>query len=54
MEMTATANQALERTAPGVTAAASRLRLSPTAQVPRPLRLSLSLGSFGRFARLHR
>src|SRR4051812_31521929 len=46
--MTATPNHALQRTAPRVTAAASGLRLSPTAQPPRRAPQSLSLGSLGR------
>ena len=43
----ATPNQALQRTAPAVTLAASSLRLSPTAQPSRQPPPSLSLGSFG-------
>ena len=44
-------NQALQRTGSAVTApAADHHRLSTHRQVPRPLRLSLSLGSFGDFA----
>ena len=40
-------NQALQRTAPAVTAAASCLRLSPTTQGPRQPPRSLSLRSLG-------
>jgi hypothetical protein len=44
----ATPNQALQRTGSAVTApAADHRRLSAHRQVPRPLRLSLSLGSMG-------
>ena len=44
----ATPNQALQRTGSAVTApAADHRRLSAHRQVPRPLRLSLSLGSLG-------
>ncbi len=43
-----TANHALQRTGSAVTApAADHHRLSAHRQVPRPLRLSLSLGSLG-------
>ena len=42
-----TANNALQRTATAVTAPASGLRLSPTAQEPRQPPRSLSLGSLG-------
>ena len=42
-----TPNHALQRTAPAVTAAASCLRLSPTAQPPRQPPPSLSLRSLG-------
>ncbi len=44
---TATPNQALQRTAPHVTAAASSLRLSATMQPPRRAPRSLSLRSLG-------
>jgi hypothetical protein len=48
--MTATANHALQRTGSAVTAPAALHRhLSTLRQVPRPLRLSLSLGAFGDF-----
>jgi hypothetical protein len=47
-----TPNHALQRTGSAVTApAADRHHLSTYRQVPRPLRLSLSLGSFGDSAR---
>ncbi|MCE9612417.1 MAG: hypothetical protein K8R23_19635 [Chthoniobacter sp.] len=47
---TATPNHVLERKGSAVTApAADRRHLSTHRQVPRPLRLSLSLGSFGDF-----
>ena len=42
-----TPNQALQRTAPRVTAPASGLRLAPTAQVPRRAPQSLSFWSLG-------
>ena len=45
--MTSTPNHALQRTRSAVTAAASDLRFSATMQPPRPLHLSLSLGSLG-------
>jgi hypothetical protein len=46
-------NHALQRTGSAVTApAALHRRLSTHRQVPRPLRLSLSLGSLGDFALL--
>ena len=49
----ATPNHALQRTGSAVTApAADHLRLSAHRQVPRPLRLSLSLGALGDSARL--
>jgi hypothetical protein len=49
---TATPNHALQRTGSAVTApAADHPRLSAHRQVPRPLRLSLSLGSFGDASR---
>ena len=46
-ESNRTPNHALQRTATAVTAAASCLRLSPTAQPPRQPPPSLSLGSLG-------
>lgn len=50
--MTATPNHALQRTGSAVTAPATdHLRLSTHRQVPRPLRLSLSLRSLGVMAR---
>jgi len=53
--MTATPNQALQRTGSAVTAlAADHRRLSTHRQVPRPLRLSLSLRSFGDSSRVPR
>ena len=54
MEMTATPNHALQRTAPCVTAPASAAAFPPTVQVPRRTSRSLSLGSFGDFAHLIR
>ena len=45
--MTATPNQALQRTAPCVTAPASAAAFPPTMQVPRRTPRSLSLGSLG-------
>jgi hypothetical protein len=46
-------NQALQRTGSAVTApAADHHRLSAHRQVPRPLRLSLSLGSMGGISSL--
>jgi len=46
-------NHALQRTGSAVTApAADRHHLSTHRQVPRPLRLSLSLGSFGDATRV--
>jgi hypothetical protein len=48
-ESNRTPNHALQRTAPRVTAPASGLRLSPTAQGPRHAPPSLSLGSLGAF-----
>ena len=51
---TATPNQALQRTAPCVTAPASAATFPPTMQVPRRTPLSLSLGSLGDFAHLIR
>ena len=51
--MNETPNHALQRTGSAVTApAADHRHLSTHRQVPRPLRLSLSLGSLGRFTRL--
>ena len=47
LQSTEAPNHALQRTAPAVTAAASSLRLSPTAQPPRQPPPSLSLGSLG-------
>jgi len=47
--MTATPNQALQRTAPCVTAPASAAAFPPAMQVPRRTPRSLSLGSFGDF-----
>ena len=47
--MTATPNQALQRTRSAVTLAASSRRLSPAMQPARQLRESLSLGSLGQF-----
>lgn len=47
LRMAATPNQALQRTAPAVTLAASGLRLSPTMQPARQPPPSLSLGSLG-------
>ncbi len=52
--MTATPNHALQRTAPCVTAPASAAAFPPTMQVPRRPPRSLSLGSLGDFAHLHR
>ena len=54
MTTAATPNHALQRTATAVTAPASCLRLSPTAQEPRQPPRSLSLGSLGDFAHLFR
>ena len=45
-------NHALQRTAPGVTVAASNRRLSPAVQLPRRPPQSLSLGSLGHSPRL--
>ena len=50
--MTATANHALQRTAPCVTAPASAAAFPPTMQVPRRTPRSLSLGSLGVSPRL--
>ena len=47
-----TPNQALQRTAPGVTAPASATAFPPTMQGPRRPPQSLSLGSFGDAVRL--
>src|SRR5215210_590596 len=49
-QMTETANHALQRTAPCVTAPASAAAFPPTMQVPRRTPRSLSLGSLGDFA----
>jgi hypothetical protein len=47
-----TPNQALPRTAPGVTAAASATTLPPTRQMPRRTPRSLRLGSSGVATRI--
>ena len=52
MEMTATPNHALQRTAPCVTAPASAAAFPPAMQVPRRTPRSLSLGSLGVATRL--
>jgi hypothetical protein len=52
--MTATANHALQRTAPCVTAPASTAAFPPAMQVPRRTPRSLSLGSLGYFGKTSR
>ena len=47
LQSTATANHALQRTAPRVTAPASTAAFPPAMQVPRRAPQSLSLGSLG-------
>ncbi len=51
MQLTATPNHALQRTAPCVTAPASTAAFPPSVQVPRRTPRSLSLGSLGDYAR---
>lgn len=53
LNSTATANHALQRTAPGVTVAASAATFPPAMQLPRRPPQSLSLGSFNNKTLYH-